>query len=354
MKLKIHALTFPRFVAALAILVYHFGNELVPFSSTIFSPITQQLNVGVGFFYVLSGFVMVIAYRNTEWKGSERYKYWVNRFARVYPVYLAALLAIVLFYGLVGGNWNAKQIILGVLALQTWIPSEALSLNTPGWSISVEFFFYFTFPFLIQPMSRWSVGRVFVFTGVMWLLSQLGFLYGYIISYGDGVSSLLYRFLHYNPVMHLNEFVFGMAASRYFLEKKGRLIANRSWPIISLVLLVLVLMRFKPEMISFHNGLLAPIFALMLIWISVDTGWLARWMSHPKMEYLGEMSYAMYIIQLPVYKAWEIMVDKFHWTNPYWIFLGFLCLTLVLSMAAYKWLERPAKRMIKRALIKNG
>ena len=72
-----------------------------------------------------------------------------NRVARVYPVYLLGFLSMIAL-PLLKNDVNIFKAFFGVTLLQSWIPGYAMSYNFPGWSVSVEFFFYATFPFLIN------------------------------------------------------------------------------------------------------------------------------------------------------------------------------------------------------------
>lgn len=90
--MRIEQLTFTRFIAAIAIVIFHFGKESYLFNSDYVSFIFRQAHLGVSYFFILSGFVMIIAYGNK--KNINFIEYIKNRLARIYPVYL---LAIVLF-----------------------------------------------------------------------------------------------------------------------------------------------------------------------------------------------------------------------------------------------------------------
>ncbi|AYN00060.1 acyltransferase [Chryseobacterium sp. 3008163] len=106
--------------------------------------IVSNAHIGVSYFFILSGFIMIIAYNN---KNINVLNYYKNRFARIYPMYIFALL----LFLVITKNNNNEQIFYNVVGLQSWIPGFPLTLNTPGWSISVEIFFtayfllFFTF-----------------------------------------------------------------------------------------------------------------------------------------------------------------------------------------------------------------
>jgi hypothetical protein len=60
--MRIEQLTFTRFIAAVAVVIFHFGREVFPFQHPILQPLVLSANIGVSYFFILSGFVMIIAY----------------------------------------------------------------------------------------------------------------------------------------------------------------------------------------------------------------------------------------------------------------------------------------------------
>lgn len=88
----LHQLTFTRFLAAIAIVIFHYGGSAFPFQTPILKSLFSNANVGVSFFFILSGFVMMIAYGARQSEINFR-EYFINRFARIYPIYFLALIA---------------------------------------------------------------------------------------------------------------------------------------------------------------------------------------------------------------------------------------------------------------------
>jgi len=62
-----------------------------PYSPT-FDFIIRLSNTFVSYFFILSGFVMVIAYYNIEKKTVSALDFYWNRLVRIYPVYILALV----------------------------------------------------------------------------------------------------------------------------------------------------------------------------------------------------------------------------------------------------------------------
>ncbi len=96
--------------------------------------------------FVLSGFVMLVSHYKRE--NENLRDYYVSRIARIGPVYMLALALSCIFY-FTHTNNNFTAFILNATFLQSWFPPHALTWNGPAWSLSVEAFFYLTFPLVL-------------------------------------------------------------------------------------------------------------------------------------------------------------------------------------------------------------
>lgn len=171
--MKLNQLTTTRFIAAILIVFYHFGSDTYSHFYEPIQTIIKRANLGVSFFFILSGFVMIIAYskKNIVFK-----EYYLNRFARIYPSYLLALLLTIGYHIARHTNLDIKECVLGVLGLQAWIPQYATTLNFTGWSLSVEIFFYALFPFLLKYIyQQYTLKKVSYIIVLIWVISQIFF-----------------------------------------------------------------------------------------------------------------------------------------------------------------------------------
>jgi peptidoglycan/LPS O-acetylase OafA/YrhL len=87
--MRIEQLTFTRFIAAVSIVIFHFGSGRFPLNILYPQFIFKQANVSVSYFFILSGFVMIVAYHKNS--NIDFIAYMKNRFARIYPVYFIAI-----------------------------------------------------------------------------------------------------------------------------------------------------------------------------------------------------------------------------------------------------------------------
>lgn len=343
--MRIEQLTFTRFIAAIAIVVFHFGRDSKLFSNDYVSFVFNSANVGVSYFFVLSGFVMVIAYHN---KTVSFFSYLKNRFARIYPVYILAILLLMISKSSI--SINKEDLFLNVTMLQSWFSGKATTINYPGWSLSVELFFYITFPFLLNFVyNKKSLKSITIVIIVFWILSQLLFhavIYEVLILPIYSVSDIFYH-----PIMHFNEFLIGNLAGLYFIKRNNLNNKNYLLQIVSLFLILLVFLKFKTG-INFHNGLLAIVFAPIIFLLSSSNDIISRFMSKKSLVFLGEISYSIYILQVPI---WVLVTDYrmekyFGFSKELDVTASFfvrLFILIVFSALCYLWLEKPLRKKIK-------
>lgn len=341
--MKISQITFTRFVAAIAIVISHFNKDLFLYQINYLSDIFLRANVGVSYFFILSGFIMMVAYHK---KNSIDYlDFYRNRFARIYPLYVVGLL---LYLVTRSSDFSLYKLILYLFGIQSWIPGEALVLNFPGWSISVEFLFYLLFPLLYNRYYSKKNKSIWVITILIWLITQV-FSNFYVKSlWYEGPHTKSHEFGFYFPLMHLNEFLIGNLAGMYFVKNFKQ--KNYDVPVIILFMAVLLALIFIP--LNFHNGLMAVLFIPLIILISYNNGILTRLFSLKPLEYLGEISYAIYIVHIPVlYIIREILKWQHLLLDIDTVFWIYIAVLLIISALFYQWVEKPLRDYLKKLKI---
>ncbi|WP_412850291.1 acyltransferase family protein [Chryseobacterium sp. PMSZPI] len=342
--MKITQITFTRFLAAMAIVISHFNKDLFLYKINYISNIFLHANVGVSYFFILSGFIMIVAYHKKD--KIQYFDYYKNRFARIYPLYILGLL---LYLVTRSSNFNWYDGFLYLLGLQSWIPGKAMVLNFPGWSISVEFLFYLIFPILYNYLYSKGNKSIWVVTIIIWIITQVFSNFYFSSSYYQGPHTESHELLYYFPLMHINEFLIGNLAGIFFVKNHRQ--KNYDLPIILLFLSMLCLLIFVP--IFYHNGFMALLFIPLIILISWNNGWLTKLFSLKPLEYLGEASYAVYITHIPVlyilrevlkWRKYELDID-----NVFWIYM---IVVILISVLFYQFIEKPLRDTLKKLNIR--
>lgn len=367
---QLHALTGLRFLAALHVTAYHlyyevFGGQGAP---ALLHGVLASGYVGVSLFFVLSGFILAYNYLDEPFATAEaRSRFWSARFARVYPVYALGLVLSLPFVlrwttnRLGQGEVATEQLaslVLAPLLLQAWTPWTAIVWNSPGWSLSVEAFFYALFPALsprIAALRGAALRRLALGACALALLPPA--LYWLVDPDGLGSSAGPYhsgtwlQLIRFHPLARVPEFLLGITTAALLREHPRSGAAAARWAGAATVLVLAVLTQ--SDRLPFpllHNGLLAPAFALLIYGLAQSNGPFARALGSPPAILLGEASYALYLLQVP------ILLWVHRGARAFGIELGWevACAQLVLllgtSMWVFRWVEEPARRWLRARL----
>ena len=301
--MEIRSLTFLRFVAALGAVLFHVGPHLPSLAWA--GGVLAHANTGVSFFFVLSGFILARVYNQRSFGPDE---FLVARAARILPLYW---LALALPAGLAAarGSLDPTDLVLSALLLQAWWPPSALALNLPGWSLSVEAFFYLCFPVLLKRLGTLSTRGLVVMLLGSWAANLL--LHLVLLHAAERTASVnLEAFAYYHPLVHLPTFVSGMSAGLIFARHQEWLARHARALVTGSVLALIVFLVVPNPVVHYHqNGLFTPLF-VALIWGvgSQPASAIGRCLSASHLVVLGEASYAVYLLHYPVHKVYEIVV----------------------------------------------
>jgi peptidoglycan/LPS O-acetylase OafA/YrhL len=326
-----------RFALALWVMMTHLLGEgmmleawarKLPFSAY---SILSSGYLGVATFFVLSGFVLARSYSSTLWDRRKLVKFGVSRFARIYPIYVLSLLVMTPF--IITDSVPGKPAVLasyGFLLLG-WTGTRA-QWNTPAWSLSCQFFFYALFPF--------AVG---LFTKVSWPRTVLLVITCCFLPVGLVKAGVPYA---WKPVLHFADFGMGLLASRIYdllLESRTRLSGRGYWlywPSIILSIALIAYPAVVPDYLGI-NGALRPLNAALLLGFSLGGGFAVRWLSSRMLVFLGNASYSLYILHVPLLWWYRRFT-----ATPSPAF--YIAAAVALSAAVFQYVERPLNRRIRR------
>lgn len=363
--LRLDQLTFTRYLAALTVVFFHFGQDAYPATNAWLKPVITAGPIAVSYFFVLSGFIMAVAYYAPLQKkpGVEfnQWKYWLARFARIYPVYLAALL-LMIAANLKTDGGDPLTVLLSMSMLQAWIPGYAMTLNSPGWSISVEMFFYLSFPLLMLLIRKNHLKYLLVAGVVLWLGTQLlQFSLHNLAEYAPRTA--LHEFIFYHPLMHINTFIIGFVTGVYFCDGYLDGLKNRWNGLLSLLVTAIIVLVLAYEYkfdatlgfdIDYNNGLIAPLFLALIVLLASNEGLTQKILSIPFLLLLGEASYSLYILQRPVYGIYDRTFGQWLTMDVNMHFYLFVVLLTLLSVASFKYFETPLRRIINAYYVSSG
>jgi peptidoglycan/LPS O-acetylase OafA/YrhL len=346
--LRFEQITFTRFIAAISVVVFHVGLSIYPFSSSNLNFIFGRANIAVSYFFILSGFIMIIAYnKSSKIKILDFYK---NRIARIYPVFIISVLLMALFFFFIEHfrellAYNDSFLCLS--GIQAWIPQKALVCNFPSWSLSVELFFYALFPLLYNKVyQKVPLKIVAAFIIVFWVISQVFFYKFTKTAFFAENLPATYNFALYFPLMHLNQFLMGNLGGlffvRYLYAKQGK------YDLHILFCLVLFYLSFKyPTSLDYHNGLLAVLFIPIIILIVLNTGFITKIFQLKPFVFLGEISYSIYILQWPLWLWVNKSLEHYQIVDKTVVFYIYILILIAFSSLCCVLIEKPITRWLK-------
>ena len=351
---KIHALTSLRFFAALYVVCFH-ALSIASFLPSIRAESFLGRWIGLGytsvsFFFLLSGYILGIVYLRRGDPVAPRAFFWA-RFARIYPLLFLSLVVDVPYFlvqelhahGLRSAvSGTASAFASCALLLQAWTLRWRF-LNEPTWSLSTEAIFYLSFPFLGAWCWKLRGVRLWATAAILYLGGQAVVMLAAQHSQGEMVKRL--------PLLHMTTFALGILLARWqTLDRDEAGGGPRPQPGLAYLVLALILIcsvafvHWSPQIpiSNIQDGLLAPIF-LCVIWVFSQSKWQpARLLSAPWLVILGEGSYGLYLIHVPVFHLFTWL----GWDRIPALFPVYLAVSIGLSVASFYWFETPARRWI--------
>jgi peptidoglycan/LPS O-acetylase OafA/YrhL len=352
----IYPLTSVRFFAASLVLFHHSVRIFLPvFSGRGVHGVPEDMAgilslafpVSASFFFFLSGYVLSFVYLHNV-QILDKSNFVAARFARLYPLYFVVLVLDtpellvpeVQRYGMkIGLTKTAGIFAANMLMLQVWKGSRLLRINLPSWSLCVEAFFYVCFPLL--GVLLWKLRGA-----GLWMTALALYIGGQALVWGMRPHLNLETVLTLPP-LHLSTFALGILLARWqTLQQQRKDKAQvRLWQVSTVLGLSAVglfgsvlLVPFLGVPAPYNNGLLAPIFAGFVWALSVIPTPLSRWLCGRWLVALGNASYALYLVHMPILSLFL----HFRWVT-HAFYPVYLALCVGLSLLTFRYFETPAR-----------
>jgi peptidoglycan/LPS O-acetylase OafA/YrhL len=376
-------LTGIRFFLAVFVVIFHFGQAAFSEGPVALRNVFASGYTSVSMFFVLSGYVLARSYKGE--RGARKTKFWIARVARILPAYATAIAVSVPFYlyaGAIGKHLSSTMVLTALTCTHAWFVSSKELWNFPAWSLTCEWFFYALFPFIAAPIARLDQVRLrwaIVGFAVLSMLPPLvylawqpdgvplrGLLQSHIAQYpvSEATENLTrpgtYRLFMYNPISHLPVFLLGVALGRFKVAFGAGQVTRASRIVAHLAIvgmLVLLAVSGSVPHLLMHNSLAAICFCGLMFY--ADALWkpLSRLLAAPLTVLLGEASYALYILQIPL-AAWYVSILRHlhalsgneEAVSRGWPLAGLVCFLCAGSVLTFVLIERPSRVSIRSAL----
>jgi peptidoglycan/LPS O-acetylase OafA/YrhL len=354
---QIRPLTGVRGLAALWVVFLHLnGIDNNPVRGLL-GNVVDHGYLAVDLFFVLSGFVMSLSYKQLFESGSSLAHYatfLIRRLARIYPLYFVTtvLITVLAVSGIdhhhISTNGLALLLFFNLTLVDSW--GFAGSLNGPAWSISTEFGAYLVFPLLLSVLAK--RGRITALGAGLLCLGAVNFV-AMLASPTPGTPRQgpldVYWARSVWPLVRcIAEFSIGILTYRIASNVRVRSWAQRAdvGYLISAAIVGLVLI---PQSDVFIVALLPG----LIVSLACGTGGVAAFFGSAAMVFLGEISYAVYLLHWPMLRVQQAVYAVLARHLPHTIAavaasLVFLAVLITVSWLVYRSFERPCRRFGRR------
>ena len=358
---ELRSLVGVRAFAAGLVVFWHFHLVLLVLAPDVLLslkvPVTAAI-LAVDFFFMLSGFIMAEKYlhRMTKLSWEESRHFYTLRFARIWPVHAALVVAFIAYDqvslrliedGLSEHTMRWTNVVMNMLLLHEVPPASPI--NIPAWSIGVEVGAYLLFPLLALVLARFRTATSAFITAAIVLVAG-AVIYGPLYHQQD-----LFMAVYGSPWMRI---VFGFVAGA-FLNVGWRALRSRQygrgWDVTALASVVVIFTTIV--VVAWSGPLVIPVAAypflgLLVLACAGATGIVGRLLSSGPVEWAGRLSYSIYMTHYLVVIALQttfthIGADEFGLPARL-LLVGLSVLAVAAtSVIFYYVLEEPSRQWIR-------
>jgi peptidoglycan/LPS O-acetylase OafA/YrhL len=322
--------------------------------------------LSTSFFFLLSGFILAYLYWSPGGElSTTRQRFWWQRVTRIYPAHLIALgvtllLSIQQFFT----DPSAPSIPLAAASAvatatltQAWVAPLVPIWSWPTWALSAVVFLYLLMPWLMRVLARLSRPQQIALLVASPLLSLVPTLI-FLQYFPDGAEGRQnwQIFITSTPLFWVAHFVAGMLLSRVFaISRFETAWREKSKPWLSLgdlaLAAVIVISLMEPHdwpwRYLLRHGALLPLYMLALYDLALGRGLAARLFSLPGMNFLGQLSFSIFIWQNLFMGLGLAMVTAAPQVTglPFWFAVAGLPLMSVISTY---FIEKPLARRLRK------
>lgn len=334
-----------RAIAVFAVILYH-----AEFNFGGYNPFKGGF-VGVDVFFVISGYLItsIILREMSEGKFSFT-RFYERRARRIFPALftvMTASLPISYYTMLPKAVTEYAGSVLSALVFGSniwfwredsyWAAPSALKPFLHTWSLSVEEQFYVFFPIallLLYKFAREYITKIFVFV----------FLFSLLLSHFG--SAHFPKATFFLLPTRAWELLAGAVLGKMEIERGriGRPFLDFVMPIIGLLLICSAVVFFNSEMRHPSFMTFLPVLGTMLlIWFCKKGELVSNILASRLFVAVGLISYSLYLWHYPIFAFAKIKSESI---TPY-DKIGWIILSVVLSVFTYFLIERPIRRSVK-------
>ena len=299
----------------------------------------SQVNVVVGAFFVLSGYVAAYTaselnkYEHTEKRFlPTKVAYTIQRVMGYYPLYFATqilFMPVFLIADVTYNGWAKSALHAGLTfsLSQAWFPSHAELWNAPTWFLSALTFAFVVLPYAlpsIAKLKREGLQRLFV--KLILLTCLVKFAYCYDVSgfaFFEGTmppkthpSWMFWNSVRFSPLFSTIDVLIGAVSARLVMidgVEKVNFDSVLQKPVIPLLLMIGLIVGRGYSIVSMSDAIARSIFVPLFAWFTMNIHRetvsssprasqfsISSVLSWKPLTYLGAISFPIYILHGPI------------------------------------------------------
>ena len=335
-----------RGIAAVLVVAFHYAVPLrdVGFDVNRYTLLVARGYLWVDLFFILSGYILCHVYSNRLVDIRSIAVFFRARFARIYPLHIATLLLLVgcqfALPTLISFDFGKPDTLwLNILNIHAWGMLTHYDWNFPSWSISAEFAAYLLFPVICIGMrSAPTITSSILASGVV---ARAIFV---------SLTPPRYHFEQLAVLECLPMFFLGI-----LLYRSRPFALRSSFQMTSALQLVSFTGIVFAILFGLNDAALIFPFALLVYSTQADTGAAGQMLTSSPLVTLGEWSFSIYMIHIPVLfilqMAWQgIAVQPLGLSAPaatVSLVLASTIVTAILGGLSFNYFEKPIRDWLR-------
>jgi len=337
-----------RGIAALGVVLWHTSNYIEPYGAGLTGRLTWPASIfGVDLFFIVSGFVMVLATSRGSLPPSGP-DFFARRVIRVLPLYAIATLCLVALNPATAPTW--QHILRSLLFLPAMESAGAPVYRFPvlnvGWTLNYEMYFYLVFALsLLFGRWRWAALLGWIFLAVFVIPAAFG---------SNGLpflaSELHYPFAHAWPNLLTNPIIllFACGVLCGLLHASGwKLGGERLSLLLRSGALLLVALQYASSFRVTHSVVGTGLTLLPLV-VAFTITQPCRFAPLGPLRYLGAISFALYVTHPLVIQAMGLPLHQ--GIAGLTSMLLVVAVSLLVAALAHHLVEQPLARHLHHTL----
>ena len=326
-----------RAFAVVSVIINHLNKDILPGGY-----------LGVDIFFVISGYVITSSLSGRSSAGFKDFigGFYARRISRLVPALLAFVLiasTVICFFNPepqdslqtgFAALFGFSNLNLLAQATDYFAYSTEFNVFTHTWSLGVEEQFYVLFPLLVWfsgfgRQSKKGARNLFLILSFLSILSMMTFIYLY--SYDQSAAYFLM------PSRFWEMAVGGLIFIAFNKSPSFAKHLEKLPPLFVLAFIVIVM--FLPIDFAVLATILMVFLTILLIASLKGNTAVYKIFTHPKVVYIGLISYSLYLWHWGVLSISKWTVGIHWWSVPFQLVLMF-----VAAMASYHWIETPFRK----------